>query len=440
MGVFVQISQFLLSLSLLIVLHEAGHFLSARLFKIKVEKFYLFFDPWFSLFKYKKGETEYGVGWLPLGGYVKIAGMIDESMDKEQMKQPPQPWEFRAKPSWQRLIVMVAGVTVNLLLGIIIYSGVLYAWGTDYLPTKNVTTGIYCDSTALKMGLQNGDKILSVDGKPVDNFDKIPLEIILNKAHSIQVTRNGEQKNIPLSENDISQLLKHPAGFIQPLFPCIVDSVVPGLGAQKAGLKKGDKIVQIDSSHVQYFQEVTALLKKDSDKDVQLVVMSGGTTKTLNAHVSSDGKLGFVADGDLSHFFKLEKTTYSFFGSIPAGIERGVETIKDYAKQLNVLVTVKDAHKQIGGFITLGKAYSKVWDWQKFWSFTGFLSIMLAFLNILPIPALDGGHVIFLLYEMLTGRKPNEKVLEYAQYAGMAILLTLLIYANGLDIGRLFHK
>ncbi len=435
MGVLIQISQFLLSLSILILLHEAGHFTAARLFKIKVEKFYLFFDPWFSLFKIKKGETEYGIGWLPLGGYVKIAGMIDESMDKEQMKQPAQPWEFRSKPAWQRLIVMVAGVTVNLILGFVIYSCVLLTWGTEYLPTKNVTNGIYCDSIATQMGLKNGDKILSVDGKYVENFDKIPIQLLLNLAHSIQIERNGQQMNIPVTEDNLSLLLTNPTRFIQPLVYPIVDSVKHGMEAEKIGLKHGDRILQVDTSHVQYQQEVVALFHKDSDKNVTLVINSGGDIKTLQAHISKQGTLGFV-----SQLPETVKTSYNILTCIPAGFKRGIETVVDYAKQLKVLMVLKGAHRQIGGFITLTKAFHKVWDWPSFWGFTGFLSIMLAFLNILPIPALDGGHVIFVLYEMITKRKPNEKFMEYAQYAGLLILATLILYANGLDIGRLFHK
>ena len=437
MGIFVQISQFILSLSILIILHEAGHFTAARLFKIKVEKFYLFFDPWFSLFKFKKGETEYGIGWLPLGGYVKIAGMIDESMDKEQMKLPPQPWEFRSKPSWQRLIVMVAGVTVNVILGIVIYSMMLFSYGKEYLPTKNAIYGMHCDTLATKMGLRSTDFILGIDGKYENNFNKIPGDIILNKARSIQVIRNGQVQNLAVSEDNLSEVLKDAKGLIEPLFPCVVDSVAPNTGAATAGLKKGDKITMVNSSPINYFQDLSPLLLKYSNKDVNITYQEGAETKMTKAHIDSTGKLGFIAKTD---FFQTYKTKYSFFESIPEGFAMAIQTIKDYAKQLKVIFTVKGAHKQIGGFIMIGKAYSQVWDWQRFWGFTAFLSIMLAFINILPIPALDGGHVIFLLYEMITGRKPNEKVMEYAQYAGMIILLTLMVYANGMDIGRLFHK
>ncbi|HXB13964.1 MAG TPA: RIP metalloprotease RseP, partial [Bacteroidia bacterium] len=395
--------------------------------------------PWFSLFKIKRGDTEYGIGWLPLGGYVKISGMIDESMDKEQMNQPPQPWEFRSKPAWQRLIVMIAGVTVNLILGVVIYSMVIYTWGTEYLPNNNVKYGIYCDSLALKMGLRNGDKIISVDNKVIDDFSKIPQEITLHKAHSIQVMRNGAQQNVVVSEDDISQILKDPKGFISPLIPCQVDSVVPNSGAAQAGLKKGDAITRIDSSSVAYYQDISPLLQKDSNKNVQITIKSGDQIRVATAHIDKDGKLGFMNKSPLD-FLQTVKANYGFFASIPAGVNMAVEKIKDYAQSLNVLFTVKGAYKQIGGFITIGKAYSKVWDWERFWAFTGFLSIILAFMNILPIPALDGGHVLFLLYEMATGRKPSEKFMEYAQYTGMLLLLTLMVFANGNDIVKLFHK
>lgn len=442
MGAFVQIEQLILSLSILILLHEGGHYTAARIFKIRVEKFYLFFDPWFSILKIKIGETEYGIGWLPLGGYVKIAGMIDESMDKEQMKLPPQPWEFRSKPAWQRLIVMVAGVTVNVLLGIFIYTMLIYTYGTEYLPNANVKYGIYCDSTALKMGLKNGDKIVSVDGKAEKDFSKIPLDIILHKAGSIQVDRQGTMLNIPITEEDITTLLGDAKGFIQPLFPCVVDSVLPNSGAQKAGLKKGDELALVDSSEAltpHYFQELRAVFQKNANKDIELLVNGNGQKRRVTAHIDKDGLLGF-APKPVTDFLNTDKASYTFLESIPAGISRAAEVVKGYAQQIDVLFTVKGAHKQMGGFILITKAFPKVWDWERFWGFTGFLSIMLAFLNILPIPALDGGHVLFVLYEMVTGRKPGEKFMEYAQYAGMILLLLVLVYANGNDIVRLFHK
>ena len=439
MEALTQAAQLILSLSMLIVLHEMGHFIPAKFFKTRVEKFYLFFDPWFSLFKIKKGETEYGIGWLPLGGYVKISGMIDESMDKEQMKLPPQPWEFRAKPAWQRLIIMVGGVTVNVILGILIYAMVLFAWGEKYLPNVNAKYGIACDSLALNMGLMNGDKILSVDNKQVEDFNKITYDILLNRAQTIQVERMGEKINIPVKQELLAQLIKGKNSFIDVRFPCEVDSVLNGTAAEKSGLMKGDKIIAINDVEAIYFQDVVKNLKKNKGKSVDLKIERNGEIKTLSAAVSEGGTIGFVPKG-LDKYFEMHTREYSFFEAFPAGLNNAVETIDDYAKQLKFLFTVPDAHKSLGGFITIGKAYGTVWDWQRFWRFTGFLSLVLAFMNILPIPALDGGHVMFLLYEVITGRKPHEKIMEYAQYAGMILLLGLTLYVNGNDIVRIFSK
>jgi regulator of sigma E protease len=436
MGVFIQASQFILSLSILILLHEAGHFLAARLFKIRVEKFYLFFDPWFSLFKYKKGDTEYGIGWLPLGGYVKISGMIDESMDKEQMKLPPQPWEFRAKPGWQRLIVMVAGVTVNFILGFVIFTAFTYKNGTSYLPIKNLKNGMYCDSLATNVGLKSTDTIVSINGRPITRFDSVTMDIIFDKAKSIQVQRGGKIVNLPVSEENLSSILGDAKGFLEPLYTSTVDTVMPGLGAEKAGIKKGDRITKVDTVNI-YFQTLSTTVQKYKNRDVQLNVISNGQPHTVTAHVNDAGQIGV---GVLPDTLPLVHTSYSLLQSIPMGVHRTFSTIGSIAKQLNIIFTVKGAHKQVGSFISIAKGYSKVWDWTSFWLFTGFISVMLAFVNILPIPALDGGHVIFLLYEMITGRKPNEKIMEYAQWAGMLLLLTVIVYANGLDIGRLLHK
>jgi regulator of sigma E protease len=437
MDVLTQAAQFILSLSILIVLHELGHFIPAKLFKTRVEKFYLFFDPWFSLFKVKKGETEYGVGWLPLGGYVKISGMIDESMDKEQMSQPPQPWEFRSKPAWQRLIIMLGGVTVNIILGIVIYAMVLFAWGEEYLPTANAKYGVSVDSLAYKMGLRDGDKILSVDNQPVANFNKIMYEVLINKAKNIQIDRDGQKMNIPVTEDDLSEMIKTKSQLVQPRFPFEVDSVIAGAPAASAGLKKGDRVIAINNQSALYFQDGVKILKENKNKLVTLKVLRNIDTLNLNAMVSAEGTIG-IASPSLLHFLTTNVKTYSFLESFPAGINKAYETFDGYIKQMKIMFTVKDAHKEIGGFVSIGKAYSPTWDWQRFWVFTAFLSIVLAIMNILPIPALDGGHVMFLLYEVISGRKPNEKFMEYAQYAGMILLLTLLLYANGNDVVKLF--
>jgi len=435
----IQAIQFILSLSILIVLHEMGHFLPAKFFKTKIEKFYLFFDPWFSLFKFKRGETEYGIGWLPLGGYVKIAGMIDESMDKEQMKLAPQPWEFRSKPAWQRLIIMCGGVTVNLLLGAFIYAMVLFTCGEKYLPAKNILYGVACDSSALEMGFKDGDKIVSVDNKQVDDFYSITSEIVLNKAKTVQVIRDGNKMDIPVKEEYFSQAVKGKTVLFDERFPCEVDSIMSGTAAAKSGLKKNDRIVSVVSTPTPYFQDVTKALKINSNKEISFKILRTKDTLTLNAFVSPDGKLGFMPRAP-DQYFDFVTRSYGFFESFPAGIKKAAEVTGKYAKSLGLLFTVKDAHKSLGGFITLGKAYSPSWDWPHFWQFTGFLSLVLAIMNILPIPALDGGHVLFLLFEVITGRKPNEKVMEYAQYAGMILLFGILIYANSNDVVRLFSK
>jgi regulator of sigma E protease len=435
MEVLTQIAQFILSLSILIVLHEMGHFIPAKLFKTRVEKFYLFFDPYFSLFKIKRGETEYGIGWLPLGGYVKIAGMIDESMDKEQMKLPPQPWEFRSKPAWQRLIIMVGGVTVNVILGILIYAMVLFTWGDERLLVKNAVNGIATDSLAQHIGLRNGDKVLSVDNIAVDNFRRIPLEIIFNNAKSIQVEREGKTVNIPVTEDDISKMISMKSTLVSPRIPCFVDSVIDTLAAARMGLKKGDQIIGVNGKPTPYFNDVTDILQKNPYTVSTITLVRNADTLSLRIPVDGKGTLGFRAK-PYNEILKMDTLHYGFFASFPAGINKAVETFGGYVKQMKVLFTVKGAHKQIGGFGTIASAYSTTWDWQSFWAFTAFLSIVLAIMNILPIPALDGGHVMFLLYEVITRRKPNEKLMEYAQYAGMLLLLALLLYANGNDVVR----
>jgi regulator of sigma E protease len=439
MEILTQAAQFILSLSILIVLHELGHFIPAKLFKTKVEKFYLFFDWKFSLFKFKKGETEYGIGWLPLGGYVKIAGMIDESLDKEQMKLPPQDWEFRSKPAWQRLIIMLGGVTVNVILGILIYAMVLFAWGEQYLPTQNLKYGVSVDTLAYQIGLRDGDNVLSVDNKPVESISKVPYEVLINKAKSIQVERNGNKMSFDVTEDDLSEMIKNKNQLVEPRFPFDVDTVMPGMAAAQAGLMKGDKIIAVNGQAALYFQDFVKILQNNKNLEVAISVVRNNDTLIKKAQVSELGKIG-IGPKSLDNYFELETKTYGFIASFPAGISKAYQTFDGYIKQFKVIFTVKGAAKEIGGFVSIGKAYSTTWDWQRFWSFTAFLSIVLAIMNILPIPALDGGHVMFLLYEVITRRKPNEKVMEYSQYAGMILLLALLLFANGNDIVRLFSK
>lgn len=439
MEILIKASQLILSLSILVVLHELGHFIPAKLFKTRVEKFYLFFDAWFSLFKIKKGDTEYGIGWLPLGGYVKIAGMVDESMDKDQLKQEPQPWEFRSKPAWQRLIIMLGGVTVNVLLGIFIYTCVLWTWGEEYLPTQNVKYGIYCDSTALNMGLKNGDKILSLDNKSVENFNKIPAEIILNNAKTIQVERNGQKQDVVLPSNAIEQLIKSQAAFIFPRQPFEIGAFVKDSEGQKAGLLENDRIIGLDSTKTEYFDEFKNEIQKYKGKTVEVVVLRNNAETRVKVTIPESGLLG-VAPKSIDNYLTIATKEYSLAQAIPGGVRVAYTTFSDYIKQLKLLFKPETgAYKSMGGFITLGKVFSPEWDWHRFWTFTAFLSIVLAIMNILPIPALDGGHVMFLLWEVITGRKPSEKVMEYGQYVGMALLLALMLFANLNDIIKLFQ-
>ena len=441
MEILIKASQLILSLSILVVLHELGHFIPAKLFKTKVEKFYLFFDPWFSLFKFKKGETEYGVGWLPLGGYVKIAGMIDESMDTEQLKQPAQEWEFRSKPAWQRLIIMIGGVTVNAILGIIIYAGILFYWGEEYLPTKSLKYGVAADSLAIEMGIINGDKIISVDGRTVDNFMKIPGEMILSEAKSIQVEREGNLIILNVPSGFYQKLIKQKANFIAPRFPFYANDFAKESLGKKAGIMKGDQLIGINDVNTLYFDDFYKEIKKHKNENVTIKVIRKNQEVLIPVKLDKESVLGIFPDSDLSHFFEIQKQEYSFFASIPAGFVKAYDTFSGYIKQLKLLFSPEvQGYKHLGGFITLGSAFSPDWDWHQFWNFTAFLSIVLAIMNLLPIPALDGGHVLFTLYEIVTRRKPNDKFLEYAQTVGMILLFALLILANGNDIIKLFTK
>lgn len=439
MEIIIKAAQLLLSLSILVIFHELGHFIAAKTFRTRVEKFYMFFNPWFSLFKFKKGETEYGMGWIPLGGYVKIAGMIDESMDKEQMKQPAQPWEFRSKPTWQRLIIMLGGVTVNILLAIAIYIGILWAWGEQYLPTSEVKYGIVADSLAEQMGLRDGDKILTIDNEHVEDFYKIPGKIILDNAKTIQVLRNGEPYTVNIPEGFVARLLKHQsAEFISPRVPFIVGKFFKDSPAEAAGLKINDRIIGINDSILLYFDQYKAVLAQNAGKDISIKAVRGVDTLSFDVKLDKNAKIGaFLIEP--SAIFKISERHYSFFSAIPAGFTRTWKQVGNYLKQLKLLFQPEvKAYESVGGFISIGNIFPAEWDWLAFWSLTAFLSIMLAILNVLPIPALDGGHVLFLLYEIITGRKPSDKFLEYAQIIGMVLLFGLLILANGNDIMKLF--
>ena len=439
MEILIKAAQLLLSLSILVIFHEFGHFITAKIFKTRVEKFYLFFDPWFSLLKFKRGETEYGVGWLPLGGYVKISGMIDESMDKEQMQLPPQPWEFRSKPSWQRLIIMLGGVTVNILLAIAIYIGMLWIWGEQYLPTSEVKYGLVADSVAQEMGLKNGDKILTVDNQKVEDFFKIPGRIILDNAKTIQVIRDGQPYTVEIPAGYLAKLLKHQSpDFINARMPFVVEGFSKGSVAEAAGVEKGDRVIGINDSLVLYFDQFRALLPEYKSKEISLKVLRGEDTLSYKMTVPETGLIG--ASTNPASQFKFSEKEYSLIAAVPAGFTKTWKGVGNYLKQLKLLFSPEvKAYESVGGFITIGSIFPSDWDWAAFWGLTAFLSIMLAILNVLPIPALDGGHVMFLLYEMITGRKPSDKFLEYAQIVGMVLLFGLLIFANGNDIIKLFR-
>ncbi len=440
MVILIKVAQLLLSLSILVIFHEFGHFLAARLFKTRVEKFYLFFDPWFSLFKFKKGDTEYGIGWLPLGGYVKISGMIDESMDKEAMKLPAQPYEFRAKPSWQRLIIMLGGVTVNVILAIGIYVVMLSWWGEQYLPNSEVKYGITVDTLGQKIGLRNGDKILTLDNKPVEDFFRIPATIILENVQTIQVERDGQPVEVTIPRAIISDIVKHKSPeIISVRIPFEAADFAPGSNAKSAGMKVGDKIIGINGLSTLYFDEFKAAVQKHKNEKVDVKVLRNSDTVSLAVQVSDRGLIGVAPKSPLG-YFTFKEYHYNILQAIPAGTVKAYEKTADYLKSLKLLFNPEvKAYESVGGFITIGSIFPSVWDWESFWGLTAFLSLMLAVLNILPIPALDGGHVMFLMYEIITGRKPSDKFMEYAQITGMVLLFALLIFANGNDIVKLFR-
>lgn len=445
MGVMTMIAQLILSLSILVVLHELGHFAPAKWFKTKVEKFYLFFDIKFALFKKKIGETEYGIGWLPLGGYVKIAGMVDESMDLEQMKAPPQPWEFRSKPAWQRLIIMLGGVTVNFLLGFLIFGMMLWVYGKEYLVNDKLEYGIYVDSLGTDLGFREGDKILTIGGEKLEEFSPVTLrrEIVLNNAREVVVLRDGREVKISvdpkftqiLSSNEFKNYI-----VIGPRIPFAVAKVTEGSNADKAGLRDGDKVVSIDGRPLAFQHEVMNEFQNLKGRTVDLGIMRNGDLQQTSVSIDENGKIG-VALTSASELGLTAREEYSLAKAIPAGFSEGLSFMGDWFKGIGKLfqgqVKAKDS---LGGFISITKLFSTSWDWESFWRITGVLSFILAIMNLLPIPALDGGHVMFLIWEVVTGKKPGDKFMEYATYVGFAIVLGLLVFANGLDVMRLFGK
>ncbi len=440
----VKAGQLILALSILVILHEFGHYITAKWFGCRVEKFYLFFDPWFSLFKKKIGDTEYGVGWLPLGGYVKISGMIDESMDKEAMAQPAKDWEFRSKPAWQRLIIMLGGIIMNVIVAIIIYAMVLFVWGEQKVPISSMKYGItYQDSIFYKIGFQQGDKVVAVDGKPIEYLDNLTYAVITGK--SAKILRNEQEVNLTFPESLIGDMIsrkKKGTMMMDPRVPALIGSFdgIDNTPAMKAGLKEWDVVLAVNGTPVNYFDEIRTVLQNTTGDSARLTVLRKTDTLQLTSSLMDDRKLGIVPifydlkKMDSLGLLKIETKKYGFIESIPAGWNKTIEKLSMYIAQFKMILNPKTgAYKGLGGFKSIANAFPGVWDWQSFWSMTAFLSIVLAFMNLLPIPALDGGHVMFTLYEMITRRKPNEKILEYAQVAGMIFLLILMVYANAND-------
>jgi regulator of sigma E protease len=393
------------------------------------------------LFKVKKGETEYGIGWLPLGGYVKISGMIDESMDKEAMKLPPQPHEFRSKPAWQRLLIMLGGVTMNFLFAILIYIGIMYAWGEVFLPTENAKFGITVNEVGKEIGFQNGDKILTLDNKYVESFTAIVPTIVLDHVKTVQVERNGQKTDVEISDSDLALMLKSKSVMIpRTPFDIKVGKVEKGLPAEQAGLQKEDIFASVDGLKFEFYDEFTDYLATKKGESIQIEIIREGQRIAKDVEVSDEGKIGFYVAYNNPDIFEFKTVKYGFFESIPAGIKRGFQTTGDYLKQFRLFFKKETkAYESLGGFATIGNIFPGTWDWHSFWNMTAFISIILAIMNLLPIPALDGGHVMFLMGEMITGRKPGEKFLEYAQIGGMILLLALVLYANANDIIKMIN-
>ncbi len=457
----IKAAQLVLSLCILVALHEGGHFFFSKLFKVKVEKFYLFFNPYFHLFstkdkwfsrlfpKSKNWETEYGIGWVPLGGYVKIAGMIDESMDTEQMKQPVQPWEFRAKPAWQRLLIMIGGVLVNFLLALFLYTMILFTWGKDSLPMERITMGFAYNQTARSMGFQDGDRIVSADGEAISEWNYGALLREVAEAKTVTVMRAGQTVTLSMPEDmDMLKLSKEYPPFLAPIVPSVVDSVLPASPAYAAGLRAGSRILAVDGKTLHTWNEFDALMARRDDvlasgctpadsarlRSLEVVFISKEKAQpdTVTLSLTADYRLGIVKQSIWDYYEPLH-TEYGLLASIPAGVKHGLDVLAGYVRDLKYLFSAEGA-KSVGSFGTIGSIFPASWNWQGFWEITAFLSIMLAFMNILPIPALDGGHVLFLILEMATGRQPSEKMLERAQVVGMALLLGLMLLAVFNDI------
>lgn len=451
-GGWIQALQLLAALSLLILLHEFGHFFFARLFKTRVEKFYLFFDflfPFpgllnFALFKKKKGDTEYGLGWFPLGGYVKIAGMVDESMDKEQMALPPQPWEYRSKKAWQRLLIMLGGIIMNILVAIVIYIAIFGIWGEQYLPVQNMKYGIAADSLAESVGFKDGDKIVSVGGKKMERFNEVMKEFIFQQATAFEVERDGQPVTVHIPEGTIGSIIKgrKKGGFIDVRTPFLVGNVSKGTAADKIGLKEGDSIIALNNEPVAFFDQFENAKQQNKGRQVTLTVVRNNNQVSMKGFLPADGVFGFRPAADAEKYFTLETIKYGLGASIAKGFATTFQTFGSYFEQFKFLFTSKEvkASESLGGIVSFGQMFPPVFSWQTFLHLTAFVSIILAFMNLLPIPGLDGGYVIFLLFELFSGRKVSDKVMERATTVGLVLLLALMVYANGLDIFRLFKN
>jgi regulator of sigma E protease len=442
MDTIVNVSQFLLSLSLLIVLHELGHFLPAKWFKTRVEKFYLFFDfaPFKSLWKTKHGETEYGIGWLPLGGYVKIAGMVDESLDTEALKAPPQPWEFRSKPAWQRLIIMVGGVTVNFLLGFFIFAMMLWAYGKAYIPTSELRYGLAMDTLLLEQGFRNGDNIVRIGNKPFERFDPGSLleGLVLEDARTVTVIRDGQEVVLDMPEavaKNLTGQRKPKAQLVAPRFPFVVEQLAPGKPAEGAGIKPGDQIIAFNGEPTPFYDQFKLHADRNRGKEVQLGILRGADTVNIGLTLTPEGQIGVAPK--VEGYFREERVHYSLVEAFPAGVRMGMDFLNNQLKAFGQMFRGKiNVTDNLGSMISIGKMYGTDWDWERFWSLTASLSILLAFMNLLPIPALDGGYVLFLLWEVATGRRVSDRVMEKVVTLGFFLLLALMVFAFGLDLWR----
>ncbi len=440
MEIVIKILQLILSLSLLVFIHELGHFIFARMFGVRVEKFYIFFDFWgISLLKFKIGGTEFGIGWFPFGGYCKITGMIDESMDTEYLKNDPQPYEFRSKPAWQRLLIMVGGVIMNLVLAVVVYIGIAHRWGEQYVAAEDVKYGYVFSDLGHSAGFENGDKVLSVGGQRMEKWNDILPTIVLDNMPPLEVERSGERITVEIPRDFAEQILNDP-NFIAPRIPYVVAEVEVGSGAHNAGVMAGDSLVAVRDKQMMFHDEFTREFISAKGETVHVVLSRDGVLDTLAVVISPEGIFG-VKPYNYTRFLPVRTKHYTFMQSIPAGFQNAGERIDSYWKNLKLLVKPETgAYKSVGGFIAIGNMFPGQWDWEWFWNITAFLSVILAVMNILPIPALDGGHVLFLLYEVVTRRRPSDKFLEHAQVVGLFIVLGLMLLATWNDIYRFFIK